>query len=153
MHVALRHAQLALASGLLNRTGWCASHRQVRAEQVPQHMDPVRHITPPRCTLHAILHLLPRQRMAVLLAPHVGAPQNGDDRGRKSDRERDTRQSSAFRRYHLAVPVGSLDADLRSTSRYRNQIHADNHSLCGNPAWLLTVRPRVAIDESRREYP
>ena len=82
---------------------------------MPQDMNAVlRQLRSTRCPQHAVLHHLPGQRLAVVLAQHIGAPQMPmiAECGRESDGERHIPQPSAFRCRDVAVPVGPLDADL-----------------------------------------
>ena len=61
-----------MSGQLLNRSRRCAAHRQVRTERVPQDVYAVlRQLRSTRRAQYAVLHHLPGQRLAVVLAQHV----------------------------------------------------------------------------------
>ena len=90
VHVPLRHAQFPMSGELQNRSWRCSAHRQVRAERVTQDVYPLlRQLRSARRPQHAILHHLPSQWPADVLAQHVRTPQMPmvAERSCKSDRE------------------------------------------------------------------
>lgn len=115
MQVSLRHAELPVSSKFLNRSWRRSSHRQMRAERVTQDVHALlRHLRSARRAQNAVLYHLSGQRLTVVLAQHVWAPQMPmiAERGRESDCEPHIPQSSALRCRYVAVPLGPLDAQL-----------------------------------------
>ena len=50
-----------------------------------------------------------------------------------------------------ALHVFALDRVESLVTERRHQVHAEDHLLRRDPARLLPIRPRVAVEESRRE--
>src|SRR5438477_439476 len=86
------------------------SHREMRAERVPQVVNTVlRELRSTRRAQHAVLHHLSSQRLAIVLAQHVGTPQMPmiAERGRQSDDERHIPEPSALRYVPLIIRLAA----------------------------------------------
>ncbi len=89
------------------------SHRQVRTEGVPEHVDStVLHLPPARRSPHPVLQRPTADGLALLLAQHQWAfqmPVLAERRG-QPDGEGNVSEPSPLRRRDLTVPVGPLNA-------------------------------------------
>ena len=104
-----------MAGQLLNSPRRGTPHRQVRAERVPEHVDPaVLDSAPPRCPPHPILQRPTTDGLAPLVAQHQWTSQMSvlPERRGQSDGEGNVPEPCVLRRRHVTVPVGPLDAHL-----------------------------------------
>lgn len=111
MHVPLRRREIAVTGKLLNGTRRCAPHGQVRAERVPQHVEPhVRKPRPPGRVLHQPLQHLSRERSSISETKHPRTfemPVHAESLG-QTLRERDPTRPAPLGGAHGHEPWGGV---------------------------------------------
>ena len=127
VHVPLRRRQVLMPGQLLNRPRRRAPHRQVRTERVPQDVN----ARASRCARRAArrtmhLHDLLRERLPVAVDRAPARPRRCrccPQRLRQPHRQRHVPQPPAFRRRHVALPLGPLPRRAAASSD-RRRVHS-----------------------------